>query len=362
MEGIMLTLLHPEIFRLVQGFPAGLLAVKPKDTNEYKLIVKSPKEALLAAKISSGFKIYICPLAHDNEATFGLITAFFDDQDEPLTLTSPLFKDDPHSTSLKALLLQKKIDVHLFDEHSHELLGFSAEINCSDGTREVIRTLSFLPGNPPLAKKFITAMSQWFSYRNAQDDIAAISIQFGESLIPDDLVFMDLREDISSYLGSLPGNLTQLEREEPGPFQERDIARLLLRIFKPEQIYLNPRRITDGEEIVDVLVVSDENALFIQAKDSPNIERILRNSIDRKKATTVKSLKKAITQADGALKYAKSMSPMELDIEDIRVKIPLENLSVRSLVIVKELFMDEFSVYSPLVLALANSLYVAPEI
>ena len=100
-------------------------------------------------------------------------------------------------------------------------------------------------------------MTTWFGLRSVEDDKSAILILFNESLIPEDIFIQDLVPQNHAYHGSKSFSFTELVRKEPGPYQERDIVKLLHRLFLPEQIYLNPLRVTDKEEIVDILVVTE---------------------------------------------------------------------------------------------------------
>jgi hypothetical protein len=113
---------------------------------------------------------------------------------------------------------------------------------------------------------------------------------------------------------------------------------------------LNPKRTSDGEEVADLLVITDAELIVVQAKDSPNIERIMRNTIARKKKTTLGALTKAASQVRGALRYIRSTSPLELELEGTRVTLDVDGLEFRSLIVVKELFNDDFDQYSPLLL------------
>lgn len=354
----MLTILHPEIMPLVRDLPMGLMPCWfPKDSRP-KLVVKASKETLLAAKMNLGFKIYIVPLLISDVRTIGLVTAFFDDQDEPLVITTPMFKEAPEH-DLRRLLIGGDFDVHFFNENSHELLGYEAKVLCAASTRDHLQSSALLGFDLASARSAIDQMGMWFGLRTDSDDLAAISVAFGESLVPDDIFIQDMRPENHSYQGSRPFSFTQLHREEPGAFQERDIVQLLSRVFAPEEIYLNPLRVTDKEEIADILVITRSRAIFVQAKDSPNVEKILRNSISRKKATTVKALTKAIDQMRGAFRYARSKSPMQMIVGESIVEISLEGLELRALIVVKELFTDEYSVYSPPLLSLAKELSVS---
>lgn len=349
----MLTLLHPEIMPLVCQFPIGLLPLIFGGNERPKLVVKAPKEAILAAKLKGGFKIYVIPVLLSQMQTFGLVTAYFDDADEPLVTYSPLFAE-PGSELLRKLLLCSIADVHIFDENNRELLGYSAEIKCPATTREVIQCAKFLPFNYELAVSSINQMGRWFSLRSTLDDVAAISVTFTAPLFGEDLFIQDMRPENHSYHGSRPFSYSVLERQEPGPFQERDIVQLLHRMFSPGHIYHGPLRITDGEEIVDILVVTESHALFLQAKDSPNTEQVLQNSLSRKKATAKKNLAKAINQVRGAIRYAKSSKPMKMLIDGKETTVTLDGLEIRSLIVVKELFDDDYPSYSEAILSLVK--------
>ena len=172
-------------------------------------------------------------------------------------------------------------------------------------------------------------MPLWFSLRGPDDDAAAILVSFCEALVPDDLFVQDMRPQNHSYQGSTPFSSTTLVREEPGAFQERDIALLLQRIFAPDEIYLNPKRITDGEEIADLIVASPTHVIFVQAKDSPNTEKVLQNTLDRKRATALKSLRKAVGQMRGAFRYLLSKSPMRMTVGGVEVALSLNGRSQR---------------------------------
>jgi hypothetical protein len=117
----------------------------------------------------------------------------------------------------------------------------------------------------------IETMETWFGVRTAQDDARAFTIQFGDTLYPDDLMFLDLRDEAYEFQGIHDPSVTCLEREEPGIFQERDIVRLLRRAFSSDSIFLNPVRYDSGTELTDVLCVTDDFLLLVQAKDSPDL-------------------------------------------------------------------------------------------
>lgn len=353
----MLTILHPEVLSLVHDIPIGLLPLWFHGEDVPKLVVKAPKEVILAAKMNQGFSIYAVPVCIQTQNTMGFITAFFDDEDEPLVISTPIF-DEPGTKTLRDILLSIRLEVYFFDVNNRELLGYRATIECGADTQSFIEKAVLLPFNISSAKLSFHYMGEWFGRRNKKDDMSAMSIKFGSTLFTEDLFIQDMLPENHSYHGSGLFSHSLLEREEPGHFQESDIVRLLHKIFLPEQIYLGPLRVTDHEEITDIMVVSNSNILFIQAKDSPNTEHVARNTITRKKAITIKSLKKAVSQTKGALRYAQSRVPMQLISGNKEIEIILEGKAVRSLVIVKELFSDEYSDYSDLILPMAKDTLV----
>jgi hypothetical protein len=117
---------------------------------------------------------------------------------------------------------------------------------------------------------------------------------------------------------------------------------------------MNPLRITDNEEIADLLLITDSEIIILQAKDSPNTEAVLRNTIQRKKLTARKALTKAINQTKGAVRYLRSMSPLKITVSGELVEIDITNNRLRALIVLKELFNDEYSIYSPPILDLSR--------
>jgi len=349
----MLTFRHTEIMPLVCQFPIGLLPLVFGGDERLKLVVKAPKEAILAAKINGGFKVYAIPVLLQQKRSIGLISAFFDDADAPLVTYSPLFAE-PGSELLRKLLLCGAADVHVFDENNRELLGYAADFQCPAATRGLIQGANLLSFDYELAISSIHQMGTWFGLRSTQDDRAAISVAFTEPLFAEDLFIQDMRPENHSYHGSKPFSYSVLERQEPGPFQERDIVQMLHRIFSPEQIYHGPLRATDQEEIADILVVTESHALFVQAKDSPNTEKVLQNSLKRKKATAKKNLDKAIGQVRGAVRYAKTSTPMKILIDGTEKAVTLDGLEIRSLIVLKELFEDQYPSYSEAIFSLVE--------
>ena len=350
----MLTILYPHLLPTVHSFPVGLLVVMPVDAERPILIVKGMKEAILAARVKRSFAVYVAPVRVDDVASIALITAFFDVPNEPLIVRSPLFAEDDHSRRLVSLLQAPEIDVHFFDEHAREMLAYRSQMSIPAVTRKRLEQAQFGNYSHSVWRGVDDQMQSWFSGRTEADDLEVIRVQLGESLMPEDVAVIDAIGAGNTYVGADPVSSAFLVRHEPGPLQEHDIALLLQRIFPPEQIIKGALRVYDREEVADILVVTDHSLIFIQAKDSPNTEQVLANPLSRKRATAHKSLKKALAQLRGAIRYARRQDPMPLVIGGQQLTLKLAGRQWRAVAVVKELFNDEFAGYSPPVLQLAK--------
>ena len=77
----MLTVLHPEVKPLIRQLAYGLMPIKLGADEQFSLIVKMHKEAILAAKLNGGFAFYLPTLQSTMVTTIALISVFFDDED-----------------------------------------------------------------------------------------------------------------------------------------------------------------------------------------------------------------------------------------------------------------------------------------
>lgn len=340
-----LTHIHPSILNFIKSVPGGLLPLCID--KEYFLIVKAPKETILTAKLNNGFKVYLAPVK-EQEKTFAiLISAFFDDHDEPLTIMTPLIADDPLTYIFLELFKQTKFKMCFFDDRNIEYLSYTATANF-DSFTTLIKNENLINKIDNVNSVFDLAY-QWFGFRTSSEDNEAVEIQFGEPLMPDDMFI--LNADINSHLfnGSNSFSHTTLEREEPGTYQETDIVFLLQRTFGQDQIYLNPIKERDKKELVDILVVTEKYVFLIQAKDSPNTEKSLKASIDRKRIKSINQLNSGLTQLKGAINEIQRNLSLPLLCGDVPINIDFTNKMLVGAVIVKELFDDMFNEYSPLV-------------
>ncbi len=352
---MILTLNNPGIHSELAKLQWGLKPMR-RLNREVLLIIKCPKEMILTAKIRRGFRFYLVPIQVESLQTYGLVTAFFDDHDEPLTIRSPLVEDEMAADIFELLSLEK-FEVYFFDEHNRELLGYRVRNNKAANFKLISSTIRLASPDKFLEHDHLTGwfddqMLRWFGDRDSVDDDKALSIDFDEALFPDDLFIQDSRPTVNFYHGCKVPMHTSLERQDAGHFSELDVVNALLRVFASDQIYLNPIRSDDGKEFVDILVATSKKLFLLQVKDSPNMEAMLDRSIDRKKAIAVSHLKKAVAQMRGSISYTQSCVPLKIVVDNERHEIPLGSRDVIGLIIVKELFSDEYAVYSSLALKL----------
>ena len=324
----MLTITNPEDL----DFPGGLLPTHRVGDSRMILIVKAAGEIALTARLRRFFRFYLAPLHSGGVDTCGLLTAFFDDHDEPLAIGTPLFDGEITSDFLQ-LLSSESFDVYFLDEHNRELLGFRAENRNATRFRLIWRTIRFVPLTFDRVRQFHDHMHIWFGARSPSDDDAAFNINLREELFPPNPI---------------------LWRQNPGALSEHDIATAMHRPFVRDHVHLNPIRAVNGREFVDVLVATEKTVLLIQAKDSPNTEAALSRSIDRKRATARAHIDKAIAQLRGSINFInhlRSDDSIEIIIDGERHELSRSDRKVFGLVIVKELFDLDRPVYSPIVFA-----------
>ncbi|WJS05796.1 hypothetical protein [Roseibium aggregatum] len=336
----MITVIHPTILRSVLEFPGGLLPARIENSGKLLLIIKIPKEYILAARIKSGFSFYLAPLPSTSGLTVALTTAFFDDGDEPLVIKTPLF-DEPLGKDLLELLTYDEFEVYFFDEHGREWMSHRASVHDEGSLIATGEEFGLLSYHPQTVNSIYENLERWFGCRTVEDDVNAIKVVFEEELSPPDIFILNFRQDDHDYLGSGGFSHSSLERENPGYFQERDIVAGLKRAFRGEQLALNPMRRDNGKEFVDVLAVNNTHLLLVQAKDSPNTEVSLSRTIDRKRRTSHSQIAKGVKQAKGAAAYTRGHQNLELSIEKEEFDIAVDGKKVVSLVVVQEMFTDE---------------------
>ena len=237
-----LTILHPEMKREIAKFAGGLMPLRLGHDEQLSLVIKTQKEAILAAQMHGQIAFYLPALLSSTVTTTSLITAFFDDDDEPLTIQTPLFGDDDFSQGIIELLKYDEADIYFFDEKNYEWMSFRTEFkdngSCLIGDEEIY----LLGYHSQTVKSIHGALKEWFGARTTEDDQRAIQAVFKESHSPSDLFVLDATPEMNGYQGGTTFRHDTLSRTDPGYHQERDISACLLRAFEPDQVMMNPRR------------------------------------------------------------------------------------------------------------------------
>ena len=320
-----LTTTNPEVLGILEDIPVGLWPIRRSGDSRIILVLKARREFAQTARLRGEFHFYLVPVLIGGVATYGLKTVFFDDNDEPLVISTPLFNEEITRDFL-LLLSSNSIYVHFFDEHNRELLGFRAENPNAKRFRALTNTMRFV--NPTLerARQAHDEMQSWFGTRSSSDDAAAFTIHLRERLFPDSLV-----ESVVN----------------PGDLNEPDIAMALHRTFRVDQVFLNPIRTDNDREFVDILVATAKTVLLIQAKDNPSTESALTRKITRRINTTLNHVKKAARQLRGSINHLRSGNSIEIITNGKRSDVSMSGRDVFGLVIVKELFDLEQQTFSP---------------
>ena len=79
---------YPEVLQALVDFPGGLLPMRNVGSSQMILIAKTMREIAVTARMRKFFRIYLVPLRAGDVHTCGVLTAFFDDHDEPLTIST----------------------------------------------------------------------------------------------------------------------------------------------------------------------------------------------------------------------------------------------------------------------------------
>ena len=349
----MLTITNPEVLSLVADLKFGLWTAWNATDSRMLLLIKCRKEMILTAKLRRYFRFYLVPLRIDDMDTYGLITAFFDDHDEPLLIWTPLLDEVP-TPGLLRVLSSGSFDVHFFDQSDRELLAYRAENEDAARFRALSDSIQFLAPSVAHGLEALKGMMTWFAHRQASDDKEALDIRLREPLLPDNLYLQDYRPHSTSFHGSKGPMDTTLERRNAGHFGEGDVVLELHRAFTGDEIFLNPARVDTGREFVDVLVVTEKALLLVQAKDSPNTEAALDRNLDRKRATTMSHVKKAADQLRGAIRHLRTADPLRVTTTGEQHSISSSGRDIWGLIVVQELFDPDRGSYGPMVLDIFN--------
>lgn len=354
----MISIRFPSVVQTIRQLPYGLCPLWIEADSRFALIVKAPKEMILTAQLRQEIKIYLVPSTDNDRQMLGLITCFFDDSDEPLCITSPLFEDDEMLEDVRRLFCQEEFDVHMFDGHDRELFATRACVQDGERLRTAFEGSVFPELDIDRVPALLKAMGMWFGQRTPADDAESFTVRFTEHLMPPDIGIIDLSGGDHDFRDiGLSLVVDSLERQDPGPLQERDIAALLRRVFGHDAVLLNPLRADTGKELTDVLVMTSDVILLLQAKDSPNTEVALDRSIVRKRSTIRGHIEKGARQLQGALQFVMS-GEAKIRRGDGIVAIEIGARALRGALVVRELFDDDYKASSKPVLKVIHQTQV----
>ena len=82
----MISVRYPDLIPFIQDIPFGLIPIDLEEDGARTLLVKTTKEAVLAVKINKVFSIYFVSIEINQRQTYSLVSAFFDNEDEPLII------------------------------------------------------------------------------------------------------------------------------------------------------------------------------------------------------------------------------------------------------------------------------------
>jgi hypothetical protein len=351
-----ISITHPEIIPLIRELPVGLIPVALGNKETGKLIFKAPKEVLLSAKLNMGFRIYVIPVLTCAGQYLAFATAFFDNPIDPIFIKTVWFERSEFRYAVD-VLLSSSFEVHFFNEIDQEILAYEASVCVDDVSRNYLSKYDSEAFNFPLTTEIqieaYSGLNSWLAVRTVEHDRAALNVKFSRPLFDEGLQIFDLKSQKLEQHGNL-GSKVELERPEPGPFQEWEIVQLLCRVFRPEEVYVNPSKASDGLELTDVLVIADDVILLLQAKDRPNIPEVIQQSIDRKRKAAKHALTKACRQMKGAIRHAKSQDALDFIVNGTRRVVQLNGRTMLGLIILQEMFDDDYENYSQLVFKLCD--------
>ena len=320
-----LPVFHPNIMRDIEEINYGLIPFFSPSSNKYVLVVKTTKENILSVDVRNEFKCYLVKNTSSIRNYLGLVTAFFDDIDEPSTIRTPLFSDDPMLVDIIKLFSQQNFDIFFFDENNSEMLRAKAINVDHQRFNNKITRATFPKFQQDKILKTWEDIARQFALRTEEDDFNSFEIKIHDKI----------------YI-----NESGLIRERnPGSMQEEEITELFRRIFKKHEIYLNPIRADkikkEKRELVDILIITNNVMLFVQAKDSPNTPDSIERSMDRRRKTIRNHIKKANNQLRGSLKYARNHDGVTILLNRKPVHIKLGKRQPIGLIVVQELLDND---------------------
>ncbi len=340
----------PGLFDATGKLAYGLQPVEVLPSGRFMLVVKVTKEMILTARLNGKLTIYLAVAGAGRGCPAGLVTAFFDDHDEPMVVVTPMFSNDALLHDLTGVLSQQAFDLHFIDEFDREAMSVRAINRDAPRFRERIRRIGFPDFCMETAAAAGDMLHGWFGTRGPSDDANAFTVNFEE--------YSGLDTGLEPGAARCGPGASDAEPPQqariPGAEQERDIAALLRRAFPEGEVVLNPMRDDTGKELTDILVVTDDLVFLVQAKDSPNSRASLDRSLDRKRSVAKMHVEKAARQLRGALRHVTSNETVGLRAAGRPLSVQVGGRALRGLVVVQELFEPDIVACSAAVLGVAE--------
>lgn len=353
-NSFMFSMDHPEALPDIEQVPSGLLPFEGLHEHPNKLVIKASKELINTALYRREFFVYLAPTKIQGANSYSLISAFFDDPDEPLIIFTPLVESPILADDIFRILLSERFEVFFFDQLNRERLGFTASSVAPNSTlHKISSTRVFAP--MAQVSEVYDQCHHWFAERTAEDDHKAIRIRLEEELFPTDVMLLDLRKSHATD----PIHLSSLERHtNPGDMQELEIFECLQRSIGDGDLLIGPLRVDTGKELADVVAWTEKSVFILQAKDIENTENSVNASVGKKISKSLKKLKTGLAQLKGAIKFAQRSNNLVLQNKQTAeiTEIDISKRTIYGLVIVTELFDYEYEDYTKMALGVGQEL------
>jgi hypothetical protein len=338
----MLSLEHPEIMNFLAGAGPGLWPMRSGKLG-FTIAVKGSSDLAFAAKHKEFLKFHFYHLDVGGESAVGVITAIYDQSDAPIVIQT-VCMDSVMRDSMLEMAHSDTLGIYFFDFHNSELFGGRWRLTHSAEAIQLLHTS--LPDIEPAKRlEFYVAHKQKFS--DPDNDGFVIEATLVEGTRPENLSIIHVTEEnVLSLRGEGLGIYqSQLGiSENPGKFQEAQIARLLARIYPAENVIVNAE-ISKGREFCDVLALGNHEAIAIQAKSTIQDERRFDEGADKRSARLNKHFQKALSQAQGADRAFYQLRK-DISFENTKLKItPETKLLIHVIVLYDKLptLLEEWS-------------------
>lgn len=321
------------------------------------LVIKASARVIAAAKSKKRIKFYFAPVTIDYHEHYCLLSAYLDNLQSPLLIYTPLYDEDASRNIIRFLSCQQAT-VYMIDEKNRPWLTYRSVNTDFKKFKSFSQKINLIPSIDPL-RTYPSVLQQaesWFRKSGVREDRRSFDLLFKEPVTPPDLTILDMTEHAFSFNGSSVRH-AELNYSEPGPRQEPDIAEQLVKIFPGENIYLNPLKLPNMEELCDILVTGEFANYYFQLKSSPNTEDVQNRTIERSRAKAIQHLNKAISQTADSLDYTQDGEDFEISIKNnrkFRALIQQAGRNMVFIIIAQELFNDDLAIYADLVLKFAE--------